>query len=773
MEKQPGNDAEEREKSRLNALFSYHILDTATESDFDDLTELAAAICGTPIALISLVDNDRQWFKSKKGLDVSETERAWSFCAHAINRPEEMMQVEDARIDERFSGNPLVTGDPKIVFYAGIPLLDAEGFALGSLCVIDTHTKKLSAQQEIALRTLARQVMDKLELRRTMARLEESETAMRLAITASKIASWQLNVHSGKLTLSDQFREMFRLPMIGEITIEQVMALVEPSFREQFSASVDTAIRTGQVPEFCFPVNLPGSGERRWIKGNGQVINDFDGTPSRIIGMNIDITNEMLHRQSMEEAVVRLKFAMEAGALGSTEVDFATRRMTPTAQFLKNYGRSPDEVFTYDQLFESIHPDYRDEIRRRVTVAVQTNSIYTAEYPVTWPDGSQHWISAHGKPRYDTNGQPTHIVGLTADITDQVLARRALQESEERFRTMSEGTDVMIAVGDETGAATYFNTAWSIVTGRSPSDLLKYGWVDLMHEDDRNRVMTIFNEAFKDKRAWEWEFRLPDTSGNYRWFLARGTPRFHADKTFAGYISSTVNISELKENDQRKSAFLGIVSHEMKTPLTSISGYLQLLQMEARENGSALGVSLTDRTINQVKKLTAIISGFLDASRYESGRIHLDKRPFDLRHLLEEVEEEAVTVSKSHHFKFLNPDTTSITADREKIAQVINNLLSNAVKYSSPGTTIRVFSTLSDGILRVSVQDEGMGISKDDQQHLFDRYYRVEGEHMKPTSGFGIGLYICKEIVERHDGQIRVESKPGAGSIFTFEIPVG
>lgn len=165
----------EDERNRLAALASYNILDTATEEDYDEITELAAAICGTPIALISLVTSDRQWFKSHSGLDVSETERSQSFCAYAIQNSSEIMEIEDAHLGERFKNNPLVTGAPYITFYAGVPLVDKEGQALGSLCVIDKTARHLNETQKKALRTLSKQVVEKLKLRRQMNALNESK----------------------------------------------------------------------------------------------------------------------------------------------------------------------------------------------------------------------------------------------------------------------------------------------------------------------------------------------------------------------------------------------------------------------------------------------------------------------------------------------------------------------------------------------------------------------------------------------------------------------
>ena len=155
----------QNEKKRLKVLWQYEVLDTVPEEVFDDLTELAARICEAPIALISLVDEKRQWFKSRVGVSVSETSRDISFCTYAIAQPD-LFIVPDATLDKRFADNPLVTSDPKIRFYAGAPLITPDGYALGTLCVIDKVPRRLRPEQEQALRILARHVVSQLELRR-------------------------------------------------------------------------------------------------------------------------------------------------------------------------------------------------------------------------------------------------------------------------------------------------------------------------------------------------------------------------------------------------------------------------------------------------------------------------------------------------------------------------------------------------------------------------------------------------------------------------------
>jgi len=169
------------EKKRLNVLWQYEVLDTVPEEMFDDLTELAARICEAPIAMISLVDEDRQWFKSRLGVTLKETSRDISFCTHAIGQ-NGLFIVPDATQDKRFAQNPLVTSDPRIRFYAGAPLITPDGYALGTLCVIDKVPRVLRPEQQQALMVLARHVMTQLELRRHTRELgaarQESASAM-------------------------------------------------------------------------------------------------------------------------------------------------------------------------------------------------------------------------------------------------------------------------------------------------------------------------------------------------------------------------------------------------------------------------------------------------------------------------------------------------------------------------------------------------------------------------------------------------------------------
>ena len=190
----------QNEKRRLKILWQYEVLDTVPEEVFDDLTELAARICEAPIALISLVDENRQWFKSKFGTDVTETSRDISFCAYAITQPD-LFIVPDATLDERFANNPLVTSEPKIRFYAGAPLITPDGYALGTLCVIDKVPRELRLEQKQALRILAHHVVSQLELRRRSRELGDLR---------EQTARFKVEVQKARAELSVARRELAR-----------------------------------------------------------------------------------------------------------------------------------------------------------------------------------------------------------------------------------------------------------------------------------------------------------------------------------------------------------------------------------------------------------------------------------------------------------------------------------------------------------------------------------------------------------------------------------
>ncbi|MGN6638984.1 MAG: ATP-binding protein, partial [Mucilaginibacter sp.] len=232
------------------------------------------------------------------------------------------------------------------------------------------------------------------------------------------------------------------------------------------------------------------------------------------------------------------------------------------------------------------------------------------------------------------------------------------------------------------------------------------------------------------------------------------------------------DISEQKRDEQRKNDFIGMVSHELKTPLTSLTAILQVLQAKMGKSEETFIPGALERANIQVKKMAKLINGFLDISRLESGKLMIVKQKFRLDELLQEIISETELTSVQHVIHFDNCDSVQVYADRDKIGSVISNLLSNAIKYSPGSKIVDVRCRIEGRLAIVSIQDYGMGVKRSERKKLFDRYYRVQGSSANLISGFGIGLYLSAEIIRHHDGEIWVESEYGHGSIFYFSLPL-
>jgi PAS domain S-box-containing protein len=289
----------------------------------------------------------------------------------------------------------------------------------------------------------------------------------------------------------------------------------------------------------------------------------------------------------------------------------------------------------------------------------------------------------------------------------------------------------------------------------------------------REKVLQGIEEAFTQRKPYHMDFSISRANkARPRWVKAMGG-YYHDDDGILSHISGVMmDITLQKEKELRKNKLIGMVSHELKTPLTSLKAYVQMLNAWAKKQKDVFVAGTLSKVEKQVKKMTSMINGFLSLAQVESGKIHLTLQDFDINELIREAMEEMLLLNPTAAITFQPKGVLMLNGDRDKIDQVLINFLSNAIKYSPEGGMIEINTRLIDNMVEVSVADQGLGIAQQDIEKLFNRYYRVENKHTEKIPGFGIGLYLCAEIISHHHGKISVQSEQGKGSTFSFTIPL-
>lgn len=382
-------------------------------------------------------------------------------------------------------------------------------------------------------------------------------------------------------------------------------------------------------------------------------------------------------------------------------------------------------------------------------------------------------ISSTISPVKDSKGDVIGLSQIARDVTAQKINERRIIENEEHLRLATQAAELGTFDMDLLADTLSFDNRCRALFGIYDDKPVTYKerFLENLHTDDRERIAKNVESSFDKKLTggnYDVEFRTVGKDEKLRWIKAKGKVFFdEADKPVR-FIGSVLDISSQKHEESKKNDFIAIISHELKTPITVIKSYLQILIAKAKKQTNDSTLAPLTRAEAQTNKMSSMINDFLNLARIEAGKIMLTKEVFDLGILLDDAVAEAQLVSNSHNIKLEYCDKVKINADKDKIGQVLTNLISNAIKYSPVGSTITIGCTKEDGKILTYVRDEGVGISLKDQKELFTRFYRVYNEKTKTVSGFGIGLYIVSQILKHHNSEINIESIPGVGSTFSF-----
>ena len=363
-----------------------------------------------------------------------------------------------------------------------------------------------------------------------------------------------------------------------------------------------------------------------------------------------------------------------------------------------------------------------------------------------------------------------NVAKMNEELEDMVRERtKDLLLSREYFKYLANNIPVLIWTADMNGKLDYINQQWYEYTGFGLEDS-KTKQTELVHPDDLESSSMAWRQALKNKERYGQEFRFKrNADGAYRWHYAQAIPFKDERDNITAWIGTCIDIDDQKKQLERKDEFIGVASHELKTPLTSLKGYLQL--MGVQENLPTSIKSYISKANISLTKLQRLVDELLDVSRIKAGKLEFSKHIFNLTELVNQCVENSSIMYPLYAIEKEFEGNIMVMGNEERIEQVFMNLMNNAVKYSPESKRIIVRTESNDTSAIVSVIDFGVGMSEQDQKFVFERFYRVNGSDYL-TPGLGMGLYIASEIIKEHQGEIRVKSKLNEGSIFSFLLPL-
>ncbi|HSR62790.1 MAG TPA: PAS domain S-box protein, partial [Gammaproteobacteria bacterium] len=554
--KKPASRAEpvpDNESERLSVLNRYCILDTPPESCFDDLTELAAIICKVPVATITLVDKNRQWYKSRVGITDKEAPRDISFCAHTI-LGKDLLIIPDTFKDNRFSSNPFVTDDPPLRFYAAVPLITQDGYALGTLCVIDHVPRRLNSDQKKALKTLARQVMAQMELRRKTIELQEnlskrkeadavkkinrelkaeidtrkqievalekSRLRLALALECAGAGIWDWDMINNEIVWNKEHEKLFGFGAgTFDGNYEQFKQRIHPDDKagidEAFKHSIDNKSDYHHEFRVVWPDN-----SIHWMEGTGRFVFDKTDHPIRMYGVVREIT-ERKHAENKLREEQRKLSTLISNMPGmvyrcKNDPDWTLEFASKNIEELSGYSLE-DFYSGRNHCGRIIHPDDTQAVWDQVQEAVSRRSTYEIEYRIIHADGSIKWIWEQGLGIFDQDGNFEALEGVVFDITEHKGIDRALRESEEKFSKAFHSNPLSMIINRlSDGRLIDINISFTRIVGYSRDEAIGKTPLELsiwIQPAERDRYVQILK---RDGHIRNFETRIRRKDGKIR-----------------------------------------------------------------------------------------------------------------------------------------------------------------------------------------------------------------------------------------------------------------
>jgi PAS domain S-box-containing protein len=807
------------EAQRLAALHGLAILDTPPEERFDRITRTAARLFDVPIALISLVDADRQWFKSCVGLSVSETSRSVSFCAHTILGADVLL-IPDTHDDPRFVDHPWVASAPHIRFYAGCPLLTPDGSRVGTLCVIDWRPRRFSEDQRQSLRDLAawaerellagnrsgysyeaedaterKRAEQRLILQHTVTQvLAESASVGEAALKIIRIvcetfgwdagAFWSLDRQANALRCIDTWcspsietpafeelsRQIARAPGAG--LPGRVLSRGEPIWIADIAH--DQRFRgasAGLHSTFAIPILL-GREVIGVLEFFSRDIRQPDAGLLQIFApIGSQIGQFIEHRQAEEalrESAKRFRAMFDGAAIGIAHVNLEGRPIEVNRALRNMLGYSREELRTLNvaQHAEGDDMNFDSALFRELIAGNRDH--YQVERRFRRKDDDVFWGNLTMSLVRDSDGEPQFAICMIENITERKRAEEALRKSVATNRALIDAIpDLMVRIHKD-GSFMHFNAAKDVDMPTSSSESSGKTVYDAISAPLTQQAMESIARALQTGEIQVMEYQTP-YNGTIHDYEARIVVSGEDE-----VLAIVRDITERKTVDRMKSEFISTVSHELRTPLTSIRGSLGLMIGGLAGELSPRASTMIDIAYKNSERLVRLINDILDIEKIESGKMDFVIKPTSLVPLLEQAIEANRAYGEQFGVTFrLEPvrSDLKVNADSDRLIQVITNLLSNAAKFSPSNDTVVVSVVPRDECIRVAITDHGAGIPEKFRARMFQKFAQADASDTRQKGGTGLGLSISKAIIERLGGQIGFETETDVGTTFYFDLP--
>ncbi|MEG4530598.1 PAS domain S-box protein [Microcoleus sp. D2_18a_D3] len=609
--------------------------------------------------------------------------------------------------------------------------------------------------------------------------LKQSEERYRSLITATSQMVWMADA-DGRGSDLPSWRAY-----TGQ-TIEEVAGFgwldaMHPDDRERTAQVWMEAVQTKSLYEMEYRIR-GADGNYRYFQGRGVPILDEDGSLREWVGTCTDIHDRKQAEDAIKQSEERYRSLIAATSQIVWTADAEGR--SPDIPTLRAYtGQTEAEVVGFGWL-DAFHPDDRERTDRAWMEAVRTKTMYDIEYQIRGADGNYRYFQGRAVPILNEDGSIREWIGTCTDIHDRKQAQDAIEQSEERYRSLILAISQIVWTTDAEGRC-QDSPSMRAYTGQTEAEGVGFGWLDTIHPDDRERTVQVWMEAVQTRSLFEMEYRMRGTDGNYRYFQARGVPILNEDGSLREWVGTCIDIHDRKETElvqakareaaeaasRAKSEFLANMSHELRTPLNGIMGYAQILQRSKSLNQEER--SRIDVIYQCGSHLLTLINDILDLSKIEAQKVELMPTDFHFPAFLQGVAEMCRIRAelKGIHFHFpSSPELPiGIRADEKRLRQVLFNLLSNAIKFTDQGSVTFIVSFATEGKIRFEVRDTGTGIAQEQLEAIFQPFEQV-GDRKRQTEGTGLGLAISQRIVELMGSTIQVQSEMNVGSIFWFDV---